>query len=136
MLFAAGRVSFLGITGGLWIGWVGGRERKRTRHKELAVGVVVNVELEALAGLGGGDPGLERRGLGGVGGGAALEVVGAGVGGGAAGEAPLEGPVAVHVAADAVAARGGLAVLAPHAVVGLGVDETCFFVCHGLGMLL
>ena len=54
----------------------------------------------------------------------ALVVFGAGRSAGAAALRPLVVPVAVDVAADAGGGGSGLAVLAPHAVGGLGVDET------------
>lgn len=108
----------LGILGG-----DGGARVAVGGHEELRVGVEVDEELQALRGLGLGQPGGEGSGLGGVAGRGALEVLGAGVGGGAAGDGPLVGPVAVDVVAEAAAAGGGLAVLAPQAVGGLGVDE-------------
>ena len=100
-----------------------------TRHEELRVGVVVNVQLQTLRVLGLLQKGGEGLGLGGVAGADAAKVVGAGVGRGATGDVPLVRPVAVDVVAEAVAARGGLAVLAPHAVGRLRVLEAC---CGGV----
>jgi hypothetical protein len=86
--------------------------------------VPVNEELDALVPLGGLEEVGEGGSLGGVALGLALVVVSAGVGRSAARDRPLVRPVAVDVAANAAAARVGLAVLAPEAVVGLSVDET------------
>lgn len=83
----------------------------------------VDVELDALRGLDGGELVDEGCRLGGVACGGAAEVLGAGAGGGAAGDVPLVGPVAVDVVAETGAAAGGLPVLAPETVVGLGVEE-------------
>ncbi len=83
----------------------------------------VNVELNALAvgeGLGEGHECLVFCR---VAGGQALVSLVAGVGGGAVGEFPLVWPVAVDICSDTGLAGAGLAVLAPEAVVGLGVDE-------------
>lgn len=94
----------------------------------LAVAVPVDEELD----LGGvaepADEAVEPPVLGGVGGSLAAVGLGARVGGGAARVGvPAELPVAVDVAAVAgwvgCVGRGGLSVLSPEAVGGLGVDE-------------
>ena len=91
--------------------------------------MVVNVQLQTLRVLGLLQKGREGFGLGGVAGADAAEVLGAGVGRGTAGDIPLVRPVAVDIVAEAVAARGGLTVLAPHAVGRLRVLEAC---CGGV----
>lgn len=85
--------------------------------------MVVNEELETLVRLDGLEPGGKSSSLGGVSLCSALKVLGTWVGRGSAADAPLEGPVAVDVAPHARAAREGLTVLAPHAVIGLAVNE-------------
>lgn len=92
----------------------------------LAVRVPVDVEPDALVGLELLSKSDEGRVLGGVTGGDALVGLGARAGGGAPRELPLVGPVAVDVGSDARGAGAGLAVLAPEALVGLGVDEAFF----------
>ena len=83
----------------------------------------VNVQLDALRRLDAGEPGGESGRLEGVALLSTLVVFGARAGRGTARDGPLVGPVTVDIAADAATARVGLAVLAPEAVVGLGVDE-------------
>lgn len=106
------------------VGRAGGAVVPIRQEDVLAVRVPVDVEADAAAVLEGGGEGGQGSDLGGVAGGEALVGLGAGRGGGAAGEGPLVVPVAVLVGADAGLAGAGLAVLAPEAVVGLGVDES------------
>lgn len=96
----------------------------------LAVGVPVYVKLDALGVAEVVDEGYYTLILGGVGGGFAAVGLGAGVWRCAVRVCvPLEGPLAVDVAADARLVcwrwRGRLTVLAPESIGGLGVDEAC-----------
>lgn len=94
-------------------------------HEELRVRVPVNVQLQPLGGLDGGKLGNQALGLWSVTGSLSLEVLCARVGRGTAGDGPLVWPVAVDVVAQTAAAGGGLAILAPQAIGGLSVEETC-----------
>ena len=96
---------------------------KLTCHEELGVRMVVNEHLYSLVRLGRLQPVDKGRGLWGIRLRRALEVVGTGVGRGTPAETPLEWPVTVDIVPDAAAARGALSVLAPHPIVGLGVEE-------------
>ena len=92
--------------------WPGGAVVAKGYEEKLAVGVPVDVPLDA--GLVADPLGMadESLVLNGIAGGLALVVVGAGVGG-RAGAGPLVGPVAVDICADAGTDLANLAVLAP-----------------------
>ena len=84
----------------------------------------INKQLQALGGLDLVQRSSEGLGLGRVARGSALVVFGAGGSGSAARGGPLDGPVAVDVAADAGGPGVGLAVLAPQAGGGLRKNKT------------
>lgn len=92
-------------------------------HPELAVGVDVHVELDALAGGEAVELRLEGFGFHAVAGRGSLVVLVAGRGASAATLVPVVGPVAVDVAADTAGGGCCLAVLAPQTIVGLRVRE-------------
>lgn len=73
----------------------------------------VDVELDTLLGLDRVDLVPQGLVLGGIAGGRALEVLGAGVRRGSSSDVPLVRPVAVDVVAEAAASGGRLSVLTP-----------------------
>jgi hypothetical protein len=110
----------------LVLGVVGRHRRARVavrRHEQLRVRVVVDEHLDSVGRSERVEVRRKHLRLWRVALGRSLEVLGTRVRRGASGHVPHERPVAVDVVAEAGAASGRLAVLAPQALRGLGVAE-------------
>jgi hypothetical protein len=86
--------------------------------------VPVNVQLQALGALNLSKEGSQGRCFWGAAGRSASVVLSTRVCRGATADIPLERPVTVDVVAKARTTRSGLTVLAPQAVIGLGIQES------------
>jgi hypothetical protein len=93
--------------------WHPKRRGQLTSHEHLRIRVPVHVELDALRRLGGAEEGSQSSGFRGIKSRTTFVVFCARVCGGTTRDIPLVSPIAVDVVANAGAARGGLAVLAP-----------------------